>query len=43
MSGKGFEPVEAGLPPGAELDGMPYKELMRALQQTELCICDRRV
>ena len=29
--GKGLVPVEAGLLPGAELDDMPYKELMRAL------------
>ena len=40
---KGLEPVEAGLLPGAELDDMPYKELMRALQQDKLCPCDKRV
>ena len=43
MPGKGFEPVEAGLLPGEELDDMPYKELTRPLQEEELYACDKRV
>ena len=43
MPGKGLEPVEAGLLPGAELDDMQYKELMRPLQEDESCARDKRV
>ena len=39
MLGKGLEPVEAGLLPGAELDDMPYKEPRRPFQQNGLYAC----
>ena len=42
MHGKGLEPVEAGLLPGAELDDMPYKELTRPLQEIVSCARDKR-